>query len=134
MGAQVIGFSYKKSRSEIYALLDQCNGLYIHGDSHEADNYDAFQVTFSRLVTYIFDRSHNMHKHFPVLMMGRSLIYWLNNRIPDGKRPYEQLTNQFTNVGVTLRLTMPSADSYIFDSLQDAEVTLAFSKAKFFNR
>lgn len=41
-GAKVIPVSYKLSRDELYDLLDQLSGLYLHGDSIEAVNDNRF--------------------------------------------------------------------------------------------
>jgi hypothetical protein len=72
-GAKVIPVSYKLTRTSLYRLLDQLNGLAIHGDSSSTLDNDQFQSTFSYIISYMYDQADGFFNYFPVFMMGNSI-------------------------------------------------------------
>lgn len=115
-GAKVVPVSYKLTRTSLYQLLDQLNGLYIHGDSSSTLTNKQFQSTFSYIISYMYDRADTFNDYFPIFMMGNSLQSLLANRV-SSERSMMRTSSMFYNKNLKLRLTMKPEDTYIFDEL-----------------
>lgn len=96
-GAKVVAISYTLSKSELYKVLDQVSGVYLHGDSIDAPNQKKFQVTFGNILSYAFDHNHDKYDYFPVFMLGNTLHTFLQNRLGSDVLPLSQLPSYLFN-------------------------------------
>lgn len=84
-GIKVIPVSYKLPLNEMRQLLDNLNGLYIHGDSQKSIVNPQFQEVFAYLMDYVKTKNIVNNIHFPVFLMGNSLNTFLKYRLPTNK-------------------------------------------------
>lgn len=60
-------------KNQLYRLLDQVSGVYMHGESIEAPKVNKFQATFGLILAYAFEHNHDKADYFPVFMLGSTL-------------------------------------------------------------
>lgn len=101
-------------------MLNQLNGLYLHGDSTLTLIDPQFKATFSYIISYIYDISDTFNEYFPVFMMGNSVQSLLASRVSYERSMMTSMSYNL-NKNLPLRLVKDPQQTYIFDELETDE-------------
>ena len=133
-GAKVIAISYNIDKNELYRLLDQVSGVYLHGESIEAPKLNKFQATFGLILAYAFEHNHDKNDYFPVFMLGSTLQTFLQNRLAQDVLPLSNVPSYLFNKNVKLRATIDPSKSFILDEISKDNVDEMIHAGSYFNR
>ena len=72
-GIRVVPIDYRLDLEERRALLDQLNGVYLPGDSHNTVTDAAYKAAFVQTLAYVENATYENKEHFPMFLMGNAL-------------------------------------------------------------
>lgn len=72
-GVRVVPIDYRLTLEERRDLLDQLNGVYLPGDSHNTVTDENYKTAFVQTLAYVENATFENNEHFPMFLMGNSL-------------------------------------------------------------
>lgn len=112
-------------------LLDQLNGVYLPGDSHNTVTDEAYKAAFIQTLSYVEDAAYEDKEHFPMFLMGNALQTLVRARQSTGNNLSNMTDLRFSNSRVDM-LGNPN-DYYFLNGLEREDKQALFNTAQFFN-
>ena len=105
--------SYRLAKEELEQLLDNLNGIYIHGDSVQTVKDLHFQDTFLNIIEYVQRKNNEENANFSAFLMGHSLHNLVKSKVKGVNLITEDMGDLvYKNLAVTLK--MRTEDTFLF--------------------
>ena len=118
-GVRVVPIDYRLPLEERRELLNQLNGVYLPGDSHNTITDEDYKSAFVQTLAYVENATFEEKEHFPMFLMGNSLQTLVRARQASGNNLADMTDKRFTNSRIEM-LGNP-ADYYFLNGLQREE-------------
>ena len=84
------------------ALLDQLNGVYLPGDSHNVVTDEVYKAAFVQTLAYVENATYENKEHFPIFLMGNALTTLVRARQASGNHLNDMTGLRFSNSRVDM--------------------------------
>ena len=122
---------YRLDLEERRALLDQLNGVYLPGDSHNTVTDAAYKAAFVQTLAYVENATYENKEHFPMFLMGNALQTLVRARQASANTLTDMKAHRFENSRVDM-IGHPG-DYYLFNGMEREEKQAMFNTAQLFN-
>ena len=126
-GIRVMPIDYRLPLEERFALLDQLNGVYLPGDSHNTVTAAAYKAAFVQTLAYVENATFENKEHFPMFMMGNSLNTLVRARQASGMNLADMTALRFSNSRIDM-IGQPS-EYYFLNGLEREDKQALFNTA-----
>ena len=118
-GVRVVPIDYKLDLEERRALLDNLNGVYLPGDSHNTVTDGAYKAAFVQTLAYVENAAFENKEHFPMFLMGNSLQTFVRAKQASANTLTDMKQHRFENSRVDM-IGHPG-DYYLFNGMEREE-------------
>lgn len=130
-GVRVVPIDYRLPLEERRSLLNQINGVYLPGDSHNTITDEAYKAAFVQTLAYVENATYEDNQHFPMFLMGNALQTLVRARQASAHNLRDMGAQRFTNSRIEM-LAHPD-EFYFFNGLQREEKQALFNTGHMFN-
>ena len=130
-GVRVVPVDFNLPKDELIELLEQVNGVYLPGDSHQGIINEQYKDTFIDVMMFAEAQALEHKSHFPVFLMGNSLNTYVTSKSRLRGVVTEMRDLKHTNSRVEL-IEHPD-DTFLFNGISREEKQAIFNTAQFFN-
>jgi len=130
-GIRVVPIDYRLSLEERREILDNVNGVYLPGDSHNTITDKAYKAAFAHTLAYVENATFEDKMHFPMFLMGNSLTTLVRARQASANHLTDMGKHRFTSSRVDM---IGHPDQYfLFNGLDREEKQALFNTGEMFN-